>query len=140
VDSTNILAEKRLKVTPCRIDVLNYLRRCGRAVGQPELQKFFEGKYDRVTLYRTLHTFLKVDLVHTITNNDNGTIMYALCNHSMHVANSNHNHLHFKCLKCNTITCLNEIELQNFILPQGYNLKTLQIIAIGECPQCTFNK
>ncbi|MFQ3576323.1 MAG: transcriptional repressor [Cytophagales bacterium] len=142
MDKQQILKEKKLKVTSCRLDVLDYLDKSKKAVGQPELEKKFQGKYDRVTLYRTLHSFLSVDIVHQVPDNV-GEVKYALCHHEHNQHHEHHhhahihNHLHFKCTNCESTTCIDDVPIQIIQLPFGYELDEIQLLGIGICKNCS---
>ncbi|MFW5700869.1 MAG: Fur family transcriptional regulator, partial [Cyclobacteriaceae bacterium] len=99
-------AEKLLKghkvgVTDIRRKVLDLIIERNYALSHQDLTNQLPENIDRVTLYRTLHTFEDAGLVHKIIDED-GVSRYAMCrdcNHHEH----NDNHAHFHCIKCGKI-------------------------------------
>ena len=63
------LLSKKIKPTTMRLLVLQQLMQRSSAIGLTELENSFE-RADRTTLYRTLKTFEKNKLIHSI---DDGT-------------------------------------------------------------------
>ncbi|HEY9115082.1 MAG TPA: transcriptional repressor, partial [Bacteroidales bacterium] len=72
----NKLYSKNIKPTAMRQLVLQVLTEQKTAISLPELERKFE-KADKATLYRTLKTFEKHKLIHSI-DDGSGTLKYAL--------------------------------------------------------------
>ena len=89
---------------------------------------------DRVTLYRTLQTLSDKGIIHKAANIDNEDY-YAICGHSCNSQDHNHNHVHFKCNDCNTITCENMEEEVIISLPH-YTIDSISININGKCKSC----
>ncbi len=70
------LTEKNIKPTAMRQLVLQVLIEQNTAISLPELEQKFE-KADKATLYRTLKTFQKHQLIHSIEDGS-GSLRYAL--------------------------------------------------------------
>ena len=45
-------------------------------------------------------------------------------------------HLHFKCTKCRNISCLADIQISGYELPQGYKKIESNFLIIGICNEC----
>jgi Fur family ferric uptake transcriptional regulator len=141
VNTTTLLQAKKLRLTKPRITVLEFFQaHIGRAISIKELLDSFSENIDKVTLYRTLHTFEDSGLIHRIFE-DTGLEKYALCvgtcddhhNHDEH----NHSHVHFKCEKCQETNCISEFKLPEIQLPAGYQTKSTNFIVLGFCPKCS---
>ncbi len=131
----DILADKTLRKTPCRIFVLNeFLRKGNQGLSELDLEQRSRNHFDRVTIYRTLKTFIETDILHKVIDNDN-VVKYALCRdcggHS-----HNHEHVHFKCEVCLTTNCLDDISIVQVELPKGYRKKEANYLIVGVCPSC----
>jgi len=128
------LKAHNLRITNCRVDVLQAFQQNPAALSQGVLEDLFP-QYDRVTLYRTLNSFLDSGILHKIPN-DQGTATYALCQDACSADDHNHDHVHFKCNECGKLECLDEmIELQ-VKLPSGYQLSQVNLIVDGVCAEC----
>ena len=67
-----ILINRSLRVTPCRVFVLNeFLKKGTHSFSELELEKRAKGNFDRVTIYRTLKTFIDSDILHKVMDDDN---------------------------------------------------------------------
>ena len=114
LNSTELLQSKKLRLTKPRTSVLDFFHsRLGKAISIKELLEFLKADIDKVTLYRTLHTFEDSGLIHRIFD-DTGLEKYALCvgtcdDHHDHDAH-NHSHIHFKCEKCQETDCISDFK------------------------------
>lgn len=130
-----ILKKHNLRVTNCRIDVIDYFIGKSKALSQGDLEKSFK-EYDRVTLYRTLNSFLEAGILHKIPN-DTGMATYGLCHETCTPKHHIHDHAHFKCNNCGTIECLESpLTTTNILLPQGYMMENINLIVDGVCRHC----
>lgn len=131
----SILKNHKLRITNCRMDVVKYFLEEDRALSQGDLEHHLTA-YDRVTLYRTLNSFLVSGILHKIPN-ESGTATYGLCHKTCTPGHHTHDHLHFKCNECGKIECLNTtISLSPFSLPDGYAADHIHVIVDGLCRQC----
>ncbi len=121
--------------TKAKQAVLNEIVQSSYALSQPVLYERLNGICDRVTVYRILERLVSEHKIHKIVNFD-GTINYAQC-HSCesHILDS-HNHLHFSCIKCKRIECIEEQNIQ-INLPKSYHIKDLFLTLSGLCPGCS---
>ncbi|MFN3343789.1 MAG: Fur family transcriptional regulator [Flavobacteriales bacterium] len=131
----DILLEKDLRKTPCRVFVLGeFIRKGNKGISETDLETRSKGKFDRVTIYRTLKTFVDADILHKVIDDDN-VVKYALCKECEDDHHS-HEHVHFKCTSCNTTSCLDEISIVSVDLPKGYKKIEANYLIIGTCPEC----
>ena len=99
-----ILERKNVRPTAMRLLVVQYLFTKNVAVSLTDLENNFE-RSDRVTLYRTLKTFVGKGLVHKI-DDGTGTTKYALCEENCNCEIETDLHVHFHCNACNQTICL----------------------------------
>lgn len=130
----SILKSHNLRVTDCRLDVIDFFLKNKKALSQGDLEGQFKN-YDRVTLYRTLISFLESGILHKIPN-DSGVATYGLCNETCSPENHNHNHIHFKCNSCGDIECLEEKVVPTVSVPDGYMVENVNMIVDGVCSNC----
>lgn len=137
VTPLDILQDHKLRITNCRKEVLAVFLKKKAALSHADLEEMLKKDFDRVTIYRTLKTFLENDLVHKVLD-DSGASKYALCAHtpeSKH--NHDHEHVHFKCEKCGKTKCIEEVTLPKVILPAGFVNKEVNLLVQGICDQCS---
>ncbi|MFD2203678.1 Fur family transcriptional regulator [Shivajiella indica] len=137
IDPEHILYEHKLRITNCRKEVLKTFLKKKSALSHSDLEEILKKDFDRVTIYRTLKTFLDSDLIHKVLD-DSGATKYALCAHS-HEGNHSHDHehVHFKCEKCGKTICIDEISLPKIKLPEGYINKEVNLLVTGICKKCS---
>ncbi len=134
-NAEDILKAKSIRITPMRQLVLEYMLNGNKAVGLSVLENDFP-KSDRITMYRTLRTFVEKGILHSI---ENGTseIKYALCKEHCSVLQHLDQHPHFHCLRCSEITCLESIFIPTLKLPDGYFEQTVNMTYKGICKDCS---
>lgn len=137
----DLLQKHKLRVTQPRILVLQkFHTRLGRGISSIELLESFKGQIDKVTLYRTLHTFEEKHLIHRIFDNSN-IEKYALCIGTCatdgHHYEHDHTHVHFKCDQCDQTECLADAILPQIALPLGYIHKKSNFVINGLCENCS---
>ncbi len=131
-----LLHTYQLRHTPCRADMLKLFKQKNIALSEPEIEKEFKDRYDRVTLYRNLGTFVKKGLVHKVLD-DTGAKRYALCSHNCSTKTMHqHDHVHFKCVICGEVRCLQEVSIPQLPLPEGYQTSEMNVLVSGTCPNC----
>lgn len=136
--SAKLLREKGLRATPFREKVLWIFEKQASAIDMEILENEL-GEFDRITLYRTLRSFIDKGIIHEIMM-PGETKKMAICNESCNdTFYHNHEHVHFKCKVCNQISCLElkeypEIRLRNYIV------ESTEIQAVGVCEQCNVKK
>jgi Fur family ferric uptake transcriptional regulator len=130
-----ILSEYELKSTSCRNEVLSLFLIKAQALGQSDIESEVDPSHDRVTVYRTLKTFLDKGLIHKVLD-DAGITKYALCNECNENAH-NHEHVHFKCEICGKTSCLDKIAIPAVNLPHGYKITEKNLLIQGVCSKCS---
>ena len=89
---------------------------------------------DRVTLYRTIEKLKEKGIIHTAFQSNN-EIYYAICGMDCSSENHIHNHIHFKCDDCHTITCEN-IEQEIYLSIPNFKINSVSINVNGKCKDC----
>ena len=130
----DILKNHGLRITDCRMDVIAYFIHHKTALSQGDLEQKLT-QYDRVTLYRTLNSFLDSGILHKIPN-ESGTATYGLCHDTCGPDHHEHNHIHFKCNNCGQIECLDDKEVPVVSMPEGYTVEKVNLIVDGICASC----
>ncbi len=131
----NILSTHNLRKTTCREDVLNLFLKRNIALSSSDIELEIGVDFDRVTLYRTVKTFLDKGILHKVLD-DSGSSKYALCHASCIHQEHHHQHVHFKCIVCGNTTCLDHVQIPLLKLPVGYLLKEADILVQGVCSSC----
>ncbi len=129
------LKHHNLRVTPTRIKILKTFIQHHAALSHADLEIQFKNEFDRVTIYRTLTSFLENGLLHRVPD-DSGVAKYALCKHDGTEHNHDDHHVHFKCLKCDKIECLHDTEIPKLHLPKKYVMEHANLLIEGVCAEC----
>ena len=126
---------KTSRKTTAKSAILELIQNSEVALSQIEIQTILNGLCDRVTIYRVLDRLVNEDFIHKIATPD-GTVKYAACNHAHndHQQHS-HNHVHFSCEKCKSVTCLDAVK-PSFVMPENYLVQQINFSLSGLCPQC----
>ena len=105
------------------------------ALAHGDIEKKAGEKFDRVTVYRTLQTFVEKGIIHTIPTSYN-MVRYALCKDNCTEGHHHDNHIHFVCRECGRTECLDQITAPSLELPYGYAAKTVEVVVNGVCKEC----
>lgn len=130
-----ILASKKVRLTPFRVAVLEIIANCDTAIGLGQIEEELVD-FDRVTLYRTIKTFVDQGVIHEITL-PGVEKKLALCDHDCQLEEQGHlhQHVHFKCTICEQVYC---VELSRFpdIQLEGFDVSSIELNATGVCQKC----
>jgi len=133
--SETLLKDFNLRSTPNRQEILHLFLQKNYALSHGDIEKEIDNSLDRVTVYRTLKTFLDKGLIHKVLD-DEGSLKYALCSEACTTVEHHHDHVHFKCTKCEQTYCLN-IEVPPVKLPKGYRASAVNLLIQGICERCS---
>lgn len=128
-----MLISKNIAPTPMRILTLEFLQTQEFAVSLSDIEDHFIHS-DRVTLYRTLKTFEKKGLIHSIQ--ENNATKYSLCDEACEEDFHKDNHLHFYCTQCKETVCLPEVDLSKIQFPSTFKIQQLRFFSLGICDKC----
>ena len=130
-----ILKRSQLSVTASREKILHLFLEQQGALAHGDIEKKAGEKFDRVTVYRTLQTFVEKGIIHTIPTADN-SIRYALCKDDCADGHHHDHHIHFVCTNCKNTYCLDDIVTPDIKLPKGYTYKHIEVVVEGICKNC----
>ena len=128
-----LLQKRNLKATSTRLNLLAKMDKYGSAMSHSSIQKQMD-PIDRVTLYRTIEILKEKGIIHKAFH-ENNEIFYAICGGSCGENHHHHEHVHFKCLKCKTISCEELIESIEIKMP-NYEISKISINVEGVCKGC----
>src|ERR687889_519811 len=120
----DILRRKHLSVTDSRKKILSLFLNSQDALTHGDIESKAGEKFDRVTVYRTLQTFVEKGIIHSIPTADN-SILYALCKDCTE-GHHHDDHVHFVCTNCEKTFCLDDIVSPKINLPAGYMAQNVQ--------------
>ena len=132
--SEALLKNFQMRSTPVRQEILRLFLNKEYALSHADIEKEISNSLDRVTVYRTLKTFLDKGLIHKVLD-DEGSLKYALCNEACTTVEHHHDHVHFKCIRCGQTNCL-DIIVPGVKLPKGYKAQTVNVLIQGICERC----
>ena len=130
-----VLKRNQLSVTESRIQILELFYNKNNALEHNDIEKITGEKFDRVTIYRTLQTFVEKGIIHTIPTADN-SVRYALCKDACTEGHHHDNHVHFICNVCETTYCLEAVSVPEVHLPKGFKPELIEVVVSGKCKNC----
>src|SRR5437868_9526308 len=122
----DILRHNNLSVTDSRRKILNIFLTHQSALAHGDIERKAGEKFDRVTVYRTLQTFVEKGIIHTIPTTDN-SVRYALCKDDCTEGHHHDNHIHFICIKCGSTLCLADVTIPEVKLPKGFTFGETEV-------------
>jgi Fur family transcriptional regulator, ferric uptake regulator len=130
-----ILQRKNLSITESRRKILGLFLEANDAMAHGDIEKKAGEKFDRVTVYRTLQTFVEKGIIHAIPTSDN-SVRYALCRDCQE-GHHHDDHVHFVCKVCERTICLDDVVSPKIELPKGYHASSSQVVINGVCSDCS---
>lgn len=132
----HILRRHDLRRTSNRTAILDVFVAREMALSEREIEDAMAQTCDRVTIYRTLNSFLEKGVIHRVLD-DSGVMKYALCSPNCGQQEAHfHDHVHFKCVACGRTTCIEQVQIPRVELPQGFELHEVNMLLQGICPEC----
>lgn len=131
----HLLKRNQLSVTESRSKILEQFLMQQGALAHGDIEKRTGSTFDRVTIYRTLQTFLEKGIIHAIPTADNA-VRYALCKDECSEGHHQDHHVHFICNTCGSTTCLEEVSIPALNLPNGYLSTQVEVVVNGVCKRC----
>jgi Fur family ferric uptake transcriptional regulator len=136
IKANDLLRRNNLSVTGSRKKIIQLFLEQAGALAHGDIEKKAGERFDRVTIYRTLQTFVDKGIIHTIPTADN-TIRYALCKDECSEGHHHDHHVHFVCTNCSKTYCLDDVVTPDVRLPQGYQPKHVEVVVEGICKNCS---
>ena len=132
---SDILKKNGLSVTDSRKKILELFLGSEGALAHADIEKSTNVSFDRVTVYRTLQTFVDKGIIHQIPTIDN-SILYALCKQNCQQGHHHDNHVHFICNSCDKTFCLDDVTVPDVKLPKGFMPAQAAMVVTGICMDC----
>src|ERR1700712_3148512 len=123
----DILKQNQLSITDNRLIILELFTSNDKALSHADIERLNGKHFDRVTIYRTLQTFVDKGIIHTIPTADN-SVRYALCKDACTEGHHHDDHVHFVCSKCSNTICLEDITVPDVKLPNGYQITQVEVV------------
>lgn len=133
--SSELLKRNNLSITGSRKKILQLFFEQPGALAHGDIERKAGEKFDRVTIYRTLQTFVDKGIIHTIPTADN-SIRYALCKDDCTEGHHHDHHIHFVCKSCGNTYCLDDVVTPDIKLPKGYLAGHVEVVVEGICKNC----
>ena len=133
----NFLKQKNIRVTPFRLSVLEIFSANRNAITVEQIESGLQ-KFDRITLYRTIKTFIDKGIIHEIVmpgNTKKLALCPETCGSESHDHIHDHHHLHFKCDNCEEVYCIDLPNTPQISIP-GFAINQLEIQGTGVCQSC----
>ena len=127
------LTTKNIQPTAMRLLVLKQLVESKTAISLTELENSFEN-VDKVTLYRTLKTFEKKKLIHSVVDGSRA-VKYALCEENCECEPQDQ-HVHFHCYNCGETFCLTNTRIPSLKIPSSFQANSVNMVYKGICANC----
>ena len=117
-----------------RFSILKVLFKSGKPLSQEEIAcESGDKHFDKVTIYRTLESLIKVGLVHKAYINKRAWHF-----EPAHRCTAHQCHPHFTCTKCGSTHCLTDISLPMATTRhKGFIINRQQVHLEGLCPACS---
>ncbi len=131
----DILKRNNLSTTESRKAILQLFLESNGALEHSVIERKTKEQFDRVTIYRTLQTFEKSGIIHTIPTADN-MVKYALCKNNCSEGHHHDHHVHFICDSCGITYCLQNIVVPEVKLPKGFRATDADVLVNGICKNC----
>lgn len=128
------LTSSGVRISPVRLLIMRELLKSERPLSAQELEYRLD-TVDRSSITRTLSTFLKAHLIHSISDGS-GAVRYEACNSTLEDQDTDE-HAHFHCSRCGATVCLDSIPVPKVELPEGFKEESASFIITGLCPHCT---
>ncbi len=132
---SEMLKKNNLSITGSRKKIMQLFLEQTGALAHGDIEKKAGEKFDRVTVYRTLQTFVDKGIIHIIPTADN-SIRYALCKDECSEGHHHDHHIHFVCNNCNNTYCLDDVVTPDIRLPKGYSAEQVEVVVEGVCRNC----
>ena len=130
-----ILKKNHLSVTGSRQKIMQLFLNSNGALAHADIEKKTGENFDRVTVYRTLQSFVEKGIIHLIPTKDN-SIKYALCKDDCEAGHHHDNHVHFICDECSKTICLDDVTVPQVKLPKGFTPQHAEMVVNGICGDC----
>lgn len=127
-----ILKKASLRRTKPRKQVLSVLLKSKKPLTQEQIADKLKKRADKVTIYRTLETFMEAGIIHKAYLRER-TWHFELADR----CSEKQCHPHFTCTNCGEMRCMPEIVMPMAKSPdKNYRITHQQVRLEGLCPKC----
>ncbi len=133
-ENLEILKKNGLSVTEGRKKILELFLQQESALAHADIEKQTDAAFDRVTVYRTLQTFVDKGIIHQIPTIDN-SVLYALCKDKCEAGHHHDDHVHFICNVCGKTICMDDVTVPLVKLPKGFKPSQAAMVVTGVCDE-----
>ena len=130
---TKLLLEHGVRPTANRLAIAASLAEAGRPMSMCELEQQL-GSIDKSNIFRALGVFKEARLVRPVEDGSDG-VRYELCT-GVHGEAEERRHVHFYCESCGRTFCLHEIPVPEVLLPEGWDVWSVNYLVKGVCHAC----
>jgi Fe2+ or Zn2+ uptake regulation protein len=128
----DLLRQKKMRITTARVAVLSVLMQAGCPLSQQQIaDRLGPEAPDKTTIYRTLMSLVKTNLVHKAFVQQRQWLF-----EPAHHCTATQCHPHFTCVRCRRTECLIGVEAPLVKLPDGLTMHRQQIRIEGLCALC----
>ena len=125
-----LLCDRGVRPTPIRVGVLALLIQSSKAHTHADLERAFNHKLNRISLYRCLITLCEAGLLQKLINTK-GVIAYFYTLTAPSVIQP-----HFKCSQCETVISLPQLPESYLPWVDQYQIDAIHFLAEGLCTLC----
>lgn len=128
-----LIRDTGARLTRTRTRVLAFLLEQAAPLTHHEIHEQLRGDtIDAVTLYRVLEWLTANDIAHRIAGADQ------VWRFSVNADRLGHDHAHFQCIRCDSVTCFNDMPLpRRPKMPEGFTSHEVNLLIKGICPHCS---
>lgn len=127
-----LLRQKKLRATTPRIAIMTAIRQASAPLTRQQIaDRLGTDAPDKATIYRTLMTLVRADLVHKAFVQQRQWHF-----ESAHHCGTHQCHPHFTCLRCRRTECLIDVHTPLVELTDGRTIHRQQIRIEGLCAMC----
>lgn len=127
------LEAKGIKATANRIQIYKEMADANRSLSLGDLESLLK-TIDKSNIFRTLTLFRQHHLLHVIEDGSD-SVKYEIC-HSHGECDFEDLHVHFYCEQCHTTYCLEDIHIPMVVLPEHFQMNSINYVVKGICPKC----
>lgn len=138
IAAEEILERAGVKPTSNRLIVLGELMRSECPVSIMELSDTID-TIDKSGVFRVVTLLLEHGVVHAVEDG-RGIVKYEMCYSDHNDGSSSDMHAHFYCQECHKLECLEDISAPMVNILQGYELRSINYMLKGLCPDCAAKK
>lgn len=123
---------KQVRNTQAKTEITALIEASATALSHADIQDKLHSVCNRVTIYRVLDRLEEEGKIHKFVNVD-GVVNFAKCSNCAEI--HHHNHLHFNCVRCRSVTCMENV-LPDIKMPKNFEIHQYNLVLSGICPDC----